>query len=523
MNRVVTRSRPLWLAAALVFLSSSFYIGRLAWSSPYLSIEEITQARHALSIARTGRSLSGQRLPLYPAEPGYPAGWEPLGIYATVALLKIAPFSEALVRLPSALGGVVNIVLMFFLARRVFRSDWFGAAAALMLAFTPAHFIQSRIGTSQILVATFTLSWLVCLARYQDTRRHRDLFFAAMSLGFGVYAYPGALVVMPLCFLATVSILFFQEGQSARGSIGVACAGMTLALVPWIAWHTVHAERFSQLTDYYTHNGYNQDLGLNSFLACKGINAHLDAWWNSFNPERMFFTGDSSLRFSTRRAGYLLWPTAPFIVLGVWRASVCVAPVWRWLIVAGILAGPLPAALVSLDEFKRWLSILPFITLAAVCGLHVMLRTRRTWANLIAIALVAGTAYQFAEFLHDYWNDYRSRVSYFLGGNLPAALREAVVAAQDPRCVFVDSRIGAVPPYWEVYGPPGAPPPKVVDAEASDFALTPSCRSAGVIVLEKETGQPALRRLVETRGWSVARIPEPDGRVALDVFRLAPD
>jgi hypothetical protein len=80
---------------------------------------------------------------------------------------------------------------MFFLARRLFRSDAYGAAGAVVLALTPANLLHSHIGTSQILVGTFTLSWLVCLARYFDTDRRRDLLLATMSLGFGIYTYPG--------------------------------------------------------------------------------------------------------------------------------------------------------------------------------------------------------------------------------------------------------------------------------------------------------------------------------------------
>src|SRR5215470_17294367 len=102
MPHVSASSRALWIAVALAIASSAIYLSRLAWSPPYLSIEELTEARHALAFVRTGRSLSGQRLPLYPAEPGFEAGWEPVGIYSTAGLLKIVPFSEAVVRLPSA-------------------------------------------------------------------------------------------------------------------------------------------------------------------------------------------------------------------------------------------------------------------------------------------------------------------------------------------------------------------------------------------------------------------------------------
>ena len=196
MNR--RSSRALWIAV-LVAGVGFLYLARLGSLPPYLSIEEVTQARHAIALATTGRSLSGQRWPLYPAEPGYEAGWEPIGIYSTAALLKVAPFSETLVRLPSAIAGVLNVVLMFVLVRRVFRTDALALVAALVLATAPGHFLHSRIGTSQIITVTFQLAWLTLLVRFLDTRRTRDVFAATLSLGLGIYSYPAALIVVPLC------------------------------------------------------------------------------------------------------------------------------------------------------------------------------------------------------------------------------------------------------------------------------------------------------------------------------------
>jgi 4-amino-4-deoxy-L-arabinose transferase-like glycosyltransferase len=519
MLHVSGSSRSLWIAAALVVASSVLYLSRLAWSPPYLSIEELTQARHALAFARTGRSLSGQRLPLYPAEPGYEAGWEPIGIYSTAALLKIVPFSEAVVRLPSAVGGVLNILLMFFLARRLFRSDAYGLAAALVLAVTPAHFIQSRIGTSQILVATFALSWLVCLARYFDTNRRRDLFLSTMSLGFGIYAYPGALVVMPLYWGATIALLVWRRRRVNSSEIAIACSGIAVALIPWTAWHLVHPERFGQLADYYTHNGYNQDMGLKSFLTGKGFNAHLETWWNSFSPERVFFSGDSSFRFSTKLFGYVLLPFAPFIIVGLWRLPGMVPTEWQPLIWASIVLGPLPAMLVIQDEFKRWLTILLFVTLAIISGIKAILDGPRTWPKVLAIALFLVAGRQFIAFVHDYRNDYRARSSFAFNGNLPAVIRTAA-AAQDPNCVFFDYRLTPIAPYWEVYGPTGAPKPHVVDAEAADFSVGASCRAASVVVAEIRAGQPAFQSRFRAPGWSMTRIFEPDGKmVYYDVYR----
>jgi hypothetical protein len=527
--------RRTWAGALLVLICAStagLYLARLADSPPYLSIEEVGATRQAMSLATTGRSLSGQRLPLYVAEPGYEAGRDPLWIYMAAALLKVRPFSETLIRTPSALVGVLDVMLMFVLARLAFDSAAWAFAAAVLLALSPAHFFESRIATQQIGPVAFTLGWLILLTRFLESGRARDVFFACFVLGVGIYSYLGAFVTTPFYFLATLVVIvtrsgpvtFFAGLREARRPLLYACLGIALAMVPYFAWNAAHPERIRQLLSYYTDNGYNPDVRAEHFSVAQALVARADLWWNAFNPERLFFVGDSNYRLSTRHVGYFLWPTAPFLAVGLLRLRRYLSQPLSFVCYVALLFGVVPAVLAGDLEIKRWLSIVVFIVLVAVCGARAMWDTRRWSVRLAAVALACLGALQFGAFMRDYHGDYRARSSSWFGGNLRGAIRTVLASAHDPACVFLDNRI-AIAAYWAMYTraynqSAFADSAHLVDSERPDFAPPSSCRDATLVVIAKEVANHAeYRNRLATQGWRGTPIPEPDGRIALTVFR----
>ena len=196
------------LAVGAAFL----YLARLDSMPAYLSIEEVSQAREAVIFAAPGPDR-GQSPPpdiAHDSRAGRDPQWiylAPLWVAVAAVPLKMLPFSEALVRLPSACAGVLNVVLMFLVGRGMFGGTRPAVIAAGLLMLTPAHFLQSRIGTGQIATVTFVLAWLIFLVRYINADRRRDLVAATFCLGLSLYAYAGALVIMPIYFLVTLAVV----------------------------------------------------------------------------------------------------------------------------------------------------------------------------------------------------------------------------------------------------------------------------------------------------------------------------
>jgi 4-amino-4-deoxy-L-arabinose transferase-like glycosyltransferase len=154
-----------WPRAAMFVLlltaAAVLYARHLGDAPIYLSPDEAIIAVDAHSLATTGRDVHGAFMPLYfqiQMRGETRSGWfMPVIFYAIALVLKVLPLSEASVRLPSVIVGLTDIVLMFFVARRIFKSTTLAVVSAAMLALTPAHFILSRYALDYLYPLPFVL------------------------------------------------------------------------------------------------------------------------------------------------------------------------------------------------------------------------------------------------------------------------------------------------------------------------------------------------------------------------------
>jgi 4-amino-4-deoxy-L-arabinose transferase-like glycosyltransferase len=473
------------------------YGHRLAFAPPYVEIDEVLIGLDAHAIATTGHDLRGERLPLY-SQTAEHSWYQPFVIYVTAVALTILPFTEWAVRVPTVAIGVLDIVLIYFVARYLFDSALFGAIAAGMLALTPAHFIHSRYGMDYLYPVPFVLAWLLCLVRYDRLRRPWLLFAGGAVLGVAFYSYIASIVLMPVYFALTYVMLV---GQGApRRSYAIAAAGFVPCLAPFLIWLARHPGAYGATVQKYgLYDPSHMDAvqGLRSFISYESVSARLSDYWSFFNPSFLFFGSGTKLMFSTNRAGVFLIPLAVFLVIGIGQA-------WRHRLesinlqlLLGFFTAPLAALVVSEEHaIFRALVMLPFAVLLATLGVRhvwtaavrVPIRTvyrggagltlavgviygawtlatqgRLTSSTvpLIVLAAVVGIVgavvdgsgewravawcllalmpFQFGAFWRDYFSDYRARSGYWLGGNIGGALEEIIArdeTAPAPRVYF---------------------------------------------------------------------------------------
>ena len=160
--------------------------------------------------------------------------------------LQIVPFLAALLykifgvhpvfgRAISIGFSLVTVALAYFFARRLFRSEVAGVAAAAALAVYPGSVYYGRTftpDTAMVAFATAALyagfSWIVD----RGSRIDRTFWFAALLAALAVLAKPmGALVLVPLAALAIWK--YGLRGAVARPALWLFLA---VALVPYFAY-----------------------------------------------------------------------------------------------------------------------------------------------------------------------------------------------------------------------------------------------------------------------------------------------
>jgi 4-amino-4-deoxy-L-arabinose transferase-like glycosyltransferase len=442
------------LAAALIAVATGWLYATRLYDGPiYLAHDEIKFALQAHAIATTGRDVNGIFMPLFFGEAGFSAGRDPVSIYLTALFLKFLPFSESSIRLPSAVVGVLDVVLMFLLAWRIFNRLLLAAVAAVLLALTPAHFIYSRFALDVQYPLPFLMVWLLCLAAYLERRRLRTLFAGMLALGLGAYSYLAFLVMTPVYVLLTAVTL--RRERSARAAGGGAARGSG-ALLPLVVWQVRQPTRYADLVGAY--GLYDRDLnplsGEHGLFGAFSLSARMDVFWNFFNPSFLFFSGDSSVANSTRLVGIFLLPVAILLPFGIYQMLAVRRTPFNTLLLWGFVTAPFAAALLAEIAIRRAMVMLPFAVLIATFGLQFLLSVPATnMRRIAAAALLVLIPFEFARFHADYFGDYRVRSSSWLGGNIRGAVVDIIErAGRGPAgAIYLNTTIPYVDAYWDFY------------------------------------------------------------------------
>jgi 4-amino-4-deoxy-L-arabinose transferase-like glycosyltransferase len=517
-------TRPVGTALVLAAITAALYLPRLGTAPIYLAPDEVFISLHANSIATTGRDYGGRFLPLY-IEYEYPVpdakrpirhGWlPPIIYYVMAAVLTLVPLSESAIRFPSVLVGVIDVVLMYFVSRRLFKREWLAILSALLLALTPAHLIHTRLAMDYVYPVPFVLAWLLGLFTYLDEGRERPLFLGTLALGVGIFSYIAAALVMPLYVLLTLIVLAWQKRP--RRAYMVAAAGFLLPALMHVPWVIAHPSAVTDILSKYGVDDSSRGSVLQSvrgLLTFHAIGDQLSRLWTFFDPRFLFFDGPMELMYSTRGVGVFLLPLAILIVAGL-RASLQGRRVAASTIVVlvGLLIAPLAATLVRVtDAVYRALELLPFVVLLAVSGAQYLwsvdwrpprrslfmaigiglvvvgavyggfrlIREARlpggaaplVFCGLLAIALgsvsrfmrlgqmiviglLAIVPIQFAAFYVDYFTNYQVRASLVFSGNIRGALEAAIAEARQTNAPTI--YLGRLGPYgkggiyWKFY------------------------------------------------------------------------
>ena len=513
------------IAALIAVPAAALYATRLTQAPRYLARDEIGFARQAYAFATTGRDLDGNRFPLFFGEPTYHIGRDPLLIYATAGLLKVFPLSDFIVRLPNALVGVLDIVLMFFVGRRVFRSDAYGVLAAILLALSPAHFIHSRLAVSLLLPLPFTLLWLLCLAAFIDSTdertARRQLAFGALWLGLGVYGYLASVMLMPVYLLCTawVAVPTIRGALPRWATIAVAFA---VPVLPLAIWELAHPTRFHDMIAHYHPYApqFGPLQGLKEMLSYFSLSVRTSNYWTNLSPSLLFFDGDASLVNSTRLAGVFLWPFAFLFFAGVYRILTTRRSRFSMVLLIGFLTAPLPQVLTVDVGIRRSLVLVVFAVLIAMYGVEQLLaKAQRPAVRIATLALLVALPFSFRNFYEDYVGDYEVRAAYWFGNNIRGMTDDLMALRRSPSPIYLSNKVPYLDDYWPYYAEMHGREDLLTDTHYYTPDLLADLRTRpGALLVAPAEGSPSAAAL-NAQGWRpVKTVTEPTGQPVFVIY-----
>lgn len=286
-----------------------------------------------------------------------------------------------MLRVPSALFGVLTVLGVYFLTRELLRFSkkqthpWIPLFAAFFTATSFWHINFSRIGFRAIM-APFFLTWglffiLMALRKMSAETKKQPVrllpFFAGLVYGLGFHSYI-AYRATPLLLFAVAAYILFKKypWRIFLKFLTWFSLGFVLALTPLLIFFAEYPQDFLGRT--------SQISIFSSPTPVIDLAKNIGITLGSFNVY-----GDGNWRHNIAGRPLLFFPVGVFFLLGIVLAVRCVSKKWRernefefplfisvsWLIVAAL---PVVVSNEGLPHALRSILMIPAVMILAAIG-----------------------------------------------------------------------------------------------------------------------------------------------------------
>lgn len=408
----------IWLLIIFFAIWLRFY--ELGSNPPSLSWDEAALGYNAYSIGQTGRDEFGRFLP-YDYFASFGDYKPPLYVYAAVIPIKVFGLNEFAVRFPSALFGVLTVILVYFLVKQLFSSNHqslLPEISALLFTISPWHINLSRAAFEANLALFFVL-----LGAYLFLKGRHWLIFSAVSFVASFYTFNSCRAFVPLLLFGLL-IFFGQRIHQEKKWLTLAAVAGFILLLPLIP-HLRSVEgqlRFKEVNIF-------SDLQPIE-LANKRIEFDNGVWWSKlvhnrrlmfvfsylrhyfdhFHPNFLFLYGDGNPKFSIQDVGQLYHWELPFLLLGIFSLLTRQRKIALFLLF-WLFAAPLPAATArETPHALRIENILPTFQIFTAAGLlsfwQWLQKQKSIQRHLLAAVLLGLIIFNFIYYYHNLFFHY---------------------------------------------------------------------------------------------------------------------
>lgn len=375
---------------------------RVAWinsSPPSLYGDELTIALDSYSLLHTGMDQLGNVHPLtLQMGAGRPAGY----VYGSIPFVALFGPGVLGVRSLSLLSGLMIILLMYYIGRRLF-SNQVGLAAAFIASFSIWDISLSRTGFEAHFALFLALLGVFLFLKAKE--KPILYIFSALSFGLTLHTYPtykvSLLLFLPLLlWFIKGSILpsgkkYFGLGVLTFTLLGVLALSQTFIGGSELRFSTINIfsndqlkARIEQKVDLERKIS-SLPLSLSQYFHNKPIEyskVFIENYLQNFSLDFLIIHGDRNPRHNMATMGEISFAELILILIGIltfWQKQKKILI----FLIFWILIAPIPTALVDLPHTLRSSFMLPGLILLSALGLSFLLNQKNKVA-LSSIGLI---------------------------------------------------------------------------------------------------------------------------------------
>lgn len=193
--------------------------------------DETAIGYNAYSLLLTGRDEHSSPYPLYFKSFG---DWKlPVYIYLTAGSVRIFGLNAFAVRFPSALFGMLSVIILFFYIRQISKNPTLAILTSGLLAINPWHVFYSR-ATFEVSVALFFfLAGALFLDLSLNNRKKGALMVSALSFLIALWSYNLTRLLSPMLFILLIVQYRKHLNYLSKIEIGLTLAFSSIMLLPF--------------------------------------------------------------------------------------------------------------------------------------------------------------------------------------------------------------------------------------------------------------------------------------------------
>lgn len=379
-----------------------------------LHADEAAFGYNAYSLELTARDEYGQFLPLVLRSFDDYKG--AVYAYLTIPFLKFFDLSELAVRLPSAIFGVLLIVLTYLLVIKLTGRKDLALLTAFLVSISPLSVLLSRVQSDPLVAVFFVLLGFYFFLLWQEKPRFWYLFLNCFFWVISFFAYAAPRIFLPV-FALLLFVFYFRQLTFRQKRLLIVAYILVLMLAVFLIFGAPGA-RFGQINVFQTprvtlllEESIREDsqmpIPVVRFFHNKLVGYgryFLESYFQYLSFDFLFLKGGLPPREVVPNMGIMYLIELPFLILGlyfVFRRRVN----WGYLMVSWLLLTPAILSFSSGETpnvHRFFLAILPIELMVAFGAIEFfkIIRQKKILFWLAFVLTIMMLIQNFTFFLH---------------------------------------------------------------------------------------------------------------------------